>query len=91
MVKKNVLGVKRICQECGVKFYDLNKDVIVCPKCEASFKLEDIKKAKLNPTFQKEDAEIIEIEENVGAEDENVLEDTSDLEDDNLSNISVEE
>ena len=31
---KPELGTKRLCGNCGVKFYDLNKDPIVCPKCE---------------------------------------------------------
>ncbi len=26
-------GTKRICQGCGVRFYDLNRAQIVCPKC----------------------------------------------------------
>jgi uncharacterized protein (TIGR02300 family) len=30
---KPELGTKRICGGCGSKFYDLNKDPIVCPKC----------------------------------------------------------
>jgi uncharacterized protein (TIGR02300 family) len=33
------LGTKRSCSECGAKFYDLNKDPIVCPKCGAAFDL----------------------------------------------------
>jgi uncharacterized protein (TIGR02300 family) len=32
-VAKPELGTKRLCGSCGVKFYDLNKDPIVCPKC----------------------------------------------------------
>ena len=31
------LGVKRQCMNCGAKFYDLNKDPIVCPKCATVF------------------------------------------------------
>ncbi|MBO0712763.1 MAG: TIGR02300 family protein, partial [Acetobacteraceae bacterium] len=30
---KPELGTKRLCASCGAKFYDLNKDPIVCPKC----------------------------------------------------------
>ena len=30
---KPELGTKRLCSNCGGKFYDLNKDPIVCPKC----------------------------------------------------------
>lgn len=31
------LGTKRQCQNCGAKFFDLNKDPIVCPKCGTVF------------------------------------------------------
>jgi uncharacterized protein (TIGR02300 family) len=36
-VAKPELGSKRQCQNCGAKFYDLNKDPIVCPKCGTTF------------------------------------------------------
>ena len=34
---KPELGTKRLCASCGAKFYDLNKDPIICPKCETVF------------------------------------------------------
>ena len=34
---KPELGIKRLCANCGAKFYDLNKDPIVCPKCSTVF------------------------------------------------------
>ena len=34
---KPELGTKRLCGNCGAKFYDLNKDPIVCPKCSTLF------------------------------------------------------
>lgn len=34
---KPELGIKRQCQNCGAKFFDLNKDPIVCPKCGTVF------------------------------------------------------
>jgi uncharacterized protein (TIGR02300 family) len=36
-VAKPQLGVKRNCLSCGAKFYDLNRDPILCPKCGAQF------------------------------------------------------
>jgi uncharacterized protein (TIGR02300 family) len=33
-VAKPELGTKRLCANCGAKFYDLSKDPIVCPKCQ---------------------------------------------------------
>ena len=34
---KAELGTKRLCANCGAKFYDLNKDPIHCPKCETVY------------------------------------------------------
>ena len=36
MTKQN-LGTKRLCGSCDTKFYDLERDPIVCPKCGATF------------------------------------------------------
>ena len=30
-------GIKRTCQACGKKFYDLNKSPIICPSCGTEF------------------------------------------------------
>jgi uncharacterized protein (TIGR02300 family) len=38
-VAKPELGIKRLCGNCGAKYYDLNKDPITCPKCSAVFEL----------------------------------------------------
>lgn len=38
-VAKPELGAKRQCQSCATKFYDLNRDPIICPKCGAIFQL----------------------------------------------------
>ena len=39
-------GIKRICQECGALYYDLEKDPIICPKCGAEFDPEAILKSR---------------------------------------------
>jgi uncharacterized protein (TIGR02300 family) len=36
-VAKPELGAKHQCQNCGAKFFDLNRDPIVCPKCGSVF------------------------------------------------------
>src|SRR5215510_126021 len=41
-VAKPELGTKRLCANCGAKFYDLNKDPIVCPKCQTAMELEPV-------------------------------------------------
>ena len=41
MSTKEARGTKRTCQnpECGARFYDLNRDPIICPICEEVYKL----------------------------------------------------
>ena len=41
MATKEARGSKRTCQnpECGARFYDLNRDPIVCPICQTIFEL----------------------------------------------------
>jgi uncharacterized protein (TIGR02300 family) len=36
-VAKPELGIKRLCGNCGAKFYDLVRNPIVCPKCSTVF------------------------------------------------------
>jgi uncharacterized protein (TIGR02300 family) len=40
MSTKTERGTKRTCQngECGSRFYDLNRDPIVCPICQTAYK-----------------------------------------------------
>ncbi|KAB2847989.1 MAG: TIGR02300 family protein [Hyphomicrobiaceae bacterium] len=46
MSKKSAVerGTKRTCQACGSRFYDLNRDPITCPACQAVFQLSDQEK-----------------------------------------------
>ncbi len=39
-------GLKRTCQSCGVRFYDLGRAPIVCPKCGAAFDAEVTQKSR---------------------------------------------
>lgn len=34
---KAKLGSKRICQNCGTKYYDFDKDPVTCPSCNTVF------------------------------------------------------
>src|SRR5438477_2426346 len=40
------LGTKHVCPSCGVRFYDLQKRPIECPKCEFSFEPESLYKQR---------------------------------------------
>ncbi len=41
MATKQARGTKRTCQndECGARFYDLNREPIECPICESGYKI----------------------------------------------------
>ncbi len=39
-------GIKRTCQSCGARFYDLNKSPIKCPKCGREHDREDFVKVR---------------------------------------------
>lgn len=94
-------GTKRICQSCGAPFYDLRRDPIICPQCDATFDPEAVLKSRRvrgpeeevaetpAPADDAEDIEIKEDEEDVVADDDDddVLEDASDLGDDDMSDV----
>jgi uncharacterized protein (TIGR02300 family) len=68
-VAKPELGAKRQCQSCGVKFFDLNKDPVVCPKCGAIFHVATTRIASRaaeedeTTEGEKEGAEIVSLDE----------------------------
>ena len=39
-------GKKRTCQSCGTKYYDLNKNPIICPSCGVEFDPDILLKTK---------------------------------------------
>ena len=50
-------GTKRMCQSCGVKFYDLRRSPIVCPSCGATFDPEALLRSRrTRPAAVKEEA-----------------------------------
>ncbi len=41
MSTKAARGTKRVCQNCGSKFYDLSRDPIICPICHVVFQKQE--------------------------------------------------
>ena len=39
-------GTKRICPNCGTRYYDMRRDPIMCPKCGAPFDAEFLVKSR---------------------------------------------
>jgi uncharacterized protein (TIGR02300 family) len=57
-VAKPDLGSKRQCQSCGTKFFDLNKDPIICPKCGTVFQLTATARPQPRAAVAEEDVEV---------------------------------
>ena len=49
MVAKPNLGFKRVCGNCGTKFYDFGRTPIVCPKCETVYVVSTSTRAAARP------------------------------------------
>jgi uncharacterized protein (TIGR02300 family) len=91
MVKPE-LGSKRVCVSCSTRFYDLGRSPAICPKCGTEQPVEQPRVRRSSggaperpkkpvPVPGMEEAEI-EVESAEEESDEEVLEDTGDLEDD---------
>ena len=90
---KPELGTKRVCVSCSTRFYDLLKVPAVCPKCGTEQPAEQprARRAGGNVAEDKRPKKVIapgledtdvEVEAADDEAEEDVLEDTSDLEDD---------
>lgn len=102
MVKPE-LGAKRQCQNCGTKFFDLNRDPIVCPKCATVFQAAPLARAPSRATAANDDDETenevdTAAEETVSLEDveasekaETTVEDDIDVEDEPADDTFLEE
>ena len=79
-------GIKRICQECGTLYYDLEKNPIVCPKCGAEFDPEAILKSRRTRPLvpENEEKQKAEDEETDNSEDLDEVETTIDDDEDGV-------
>lgn len=64
------LGTKRVCLDCGVKYYDLNRDPITCPTCGSIFEIAKPAEPELEEETQEEETEVV-VETDDAAEDAN--------------------
>ena len=93
-------GIKRVCPSCSIKYYDFNKNPIICPKCEFEFDPDLLLKSRkgrsiatktevneVSSNVQKEE-ETLEDDINAIENDEDILEieDESDIQDDDIDN-----
>jgi uncharacterized protein (TIGR02300 family) len=99
-VAKPELGNKRQCQSCGAKFFDLNRDPIVCPKCGTTFQLTAVSSRSVARAAPVDDdaepevagAELVSLEEaEAGDEKAVVADDDIEIEDDGADETFLEE
>lgn len=96
---KPELGSKRQCQSCGAKFFDLNRDPIVCPKCSAVFQVTALSRAPSRVVQTDDDsepevagAELVSLEEADAGDDKAVVvDDDIEIEDDGGDETFLEE
>ena len=99
-------GTKRLCTSCGARFYDLSRQPIECPKCHTVLDPDQVVRLKrsrsappeepkakvVKPAAAEEDLDIEGAEiEDVDEDEDDVLEDASDLADDDDFEEFVEE
>lgn len=66
-------GVKRLCGECGERFYDLGREPAICPNCGAEFLSVEAMAAKAK--VRRETAKADDDEDVVDDEDDDLVED----------------
>ena len=93
-MSKPECGTKRICLQCGERFYDLGKDPIKCPHCGDTLSVEEFlrlqammvgKSKRVGKGKIHEDLEAItqdDVFEDAGDDELELIEDASDLGDD---------
>jgi uncharacterized protein (TIGR02300 family) len=100
---KPEFGTKRVCVACSTRFYDLNRQPVICPKCNTeqpaepvrlrrtggNVALEEKRRPKVLPVPGVEEADV-EVETTEEEVEEDVLEDTSDLEGGDEAVVDVE-
>lgn len=68
-------GLKRICTNCGTRFFDLNKRPIVCPQCDTEFTGEVKIKNRRGRLAADDTTEEDQISEAKESDDEDLIED----------------
>ena len=100
MMAKPEWGAKRVCRGCGTRFYDMKKDPIVCPSCEAEYQLVEPLVAKKEAKAAKKEAkkpvkkEVVEEEADIPEdelEDLGIDDDDIDLDDDDADDTVMED
>ena len=74
-------GIKRVCPSCSIKYYDFNKNPIICPKCEFEFDPDLLLKSRKGRSIASK-IENNEVSNDVKKEEETLEEDINSIEND---------
>ena len=74
-------GIKRVCPSCSIKYYDFNKNPIICPKCEFEFDPDLLLKSRKGRSIATK-IENNTVSNNIKNEDETLEQDINSLEND---------
>ena len=72
-------GIKRVCPSCSIKYYDFNKNPIICPKCEFEFDPDLLLKSRKGRSIASK-TEANEISSDVQKEEETLENDINSIE-----------
>ena len=90
---KESWGKKRTCPKCDTRFYDLNKDPLICPNCGHTFSLDSIMEVFKKSTKDTASKKSTDEKNNTnieGIEPEDIILD-EDLEEEASSNVDLED
>jgi uncharacterized protein (TIGR02300 family) len=74
-VAKPELGNKHHCQNCGTRFFDLNKSPVICPKCGTVSQALPLSRAAHSAAAEEDDTEAVPAAELVSLEEADAGED----------------
>jgi uncharacterized protein (TIGR02300 family) len=91
VVSKPEWGVKRLCQNCGTKFYDLKRTLLSCPSCGAEVERDSPLKNRRTRGAAPKPAPQAAPKKPRAAETDDDGEDAEDLEDTDLGDTDVDD
>ena len=74
-------GIKRVCPSCSIKYYDFNKNPIICPKCEFEFDPDLLLKSRKGRSIATK-TENDEVSSNIEKEEKTLEDDINTIEND---------
>ena len=88
-------GRKHFCTECGAKFYDMKRTPVTCPACSAKVEISKSpivdRAAQVKPKPKSSNTPKVSTEDSIAADttDENILEDTVEIdeEEDDMAEV----